>query len=474
MAANENDDTPEATPEDSQPLFSETPQDSAPPTTPWCEEMNDANEAPHDPGERPEEIIEVPLALRYLEKNGVRFTPVSKYAFLSTGIKSSINKSLSIYFTVDTVVTSHDIIFGFDSAGIDVDEITSIQRKGSNRSWVVSFASPAAKEHALEIPSVTICDLPVFLGDCENRTVLVKIYEAPEEMPDTFVIGRLYQYGAILSFRRDLLASGIHNGIRTARMRLTKHIPSSIYIAGEQVFISYQSQPRTCRKCGEESHQANTCTSYRCFNCEGAGHRIEDCHELAHCKICSEVEHSTSRCPFLIHSGNIQLSAPGDNSYAETTKAGTAGNEPKEKSKEKPKERPKEKQNSKSNNSNATSHPREQRPHARDREREREKEKEQEREKERRREQEHRQREREKERERDRERERQRDRERDRDRQRRDRDDRHDRARDRERDHDRERRRDWSRYSDDEIEEFSTDENDFKVVRYRKKPSRYR
>lgn len=64
------------------------------------------------------------------------------------------------------------------TVGIDVDEIISIQRKGSNHSWVVSFATPKAKEDVLS-------DFPVFLGDCENRTVLVKSYEAPHKMPNT-------------------------------------------------------------------------------------------------------------------------------------------------------------------------------------------------------------------------------------------------------------------------------------------------
>ena len=39
------------------------------------------------------------------------------------------------------VVTSQDIIYGFDKADIDIDEIVSIQRNGSNHLWVVTFRS---------------------------------------------------------------------------------------------------------------------------------------------------------------------------------------------------------------------------------------------------------------------------------------------------------------------------------------------
>ena len=74
---------------------------------------------------------------------------------------------------------SQAVLEAFDAAGTDVDFITSIQRRSSNRTWVVSFNNQLAKETALEVASVEIGGSTVFLGDCENRLVLVKIYEAP-------------------------------------------------------------------------------------------------------------------------------------------------------------------------------------------------------------------------------------------------------------------------------------------------------
>lgn len=89
------------------------------------------------------------------------------------------------------------------------------------------------------------------------------------EMPDTVIIGRLSYYGRVLSFRRDRgVATGIPNGVRTARMRLQKSIPSAVRIAGESVFISYPGQPKTCRKCGDLGHLAQGCNRPRCYNCE--------------------------------------------------------------------------------------------------------------------------------------------------------------------------------------------------------------
>ena len=82
-------------------------------------------------------------------------------------------------------------------------------------------------------------------------------------MPDTALIGRLSCYGKVLSFHRDCIATGIYNGVRTARMRLQRPIPSTMRVVGEQVMVFYESQPRTCRRCGDEGHMANGCKAPR-------------------------------------------------------------------------------------------------------------------------------------------------------------------------------------------------------------------
>ena len=151
----------------------------------------------------PEETLTLPEALHFLEERGVGFNLVGRYLGSST---TTVKKNLSVYFAVDTVVSSQDIIEGFDAAGLDVDDISSIQRKNSNNTWVVSFNSDC-KERALALPSLQIAGCSVVLGDSENTTVIVKIYEAPDEMPDTMIIGRLSAYGTVLSFRRDKISA---------------------------------------------------------------------------------------------------------------------------------------------------------------------------------------------------------------------------------------------------------------------------
>ena len=104
-----------------------------------------------------------------------------------------IQKDLSVCFSVDTVITSPDIIVGFDKAGMDIDSITSTQRRTSNNSWVVTFDSKAVKDASLNEHSIDIADCSVLLADCENRVSIVKIYELPDELPDC----RYWPFGSL-------------------------------------------------------------------------------------------------------------------------------------------------------------------------------------------------------------------------------------------------------------------------------------
>ena len=93
-------------------------------------------------------------------------------------------------------------IFSIASNGqrFDTDKVVSIQRKISNRSWVVSFSEQAEKDHVISKGQVTIKGIMVFLGNADTHMEIVKIFEAPDEMPDPFFVGRLSCFGCVLSF----------------------------------------------------------------------------------------------------------------------------------------------------------------------------------------------------------------------------------------------------------------------------------
>lgn len=112
---------------------------------------------------------------------------------------------------------------------------TSIQRRASNNSWVVTFGSKAVKDTALNEHTITIAGCSVLVGDCENRVSIVKIYELPDEIPDSVLIGHLAHYGGVISFRRDRVADAILNGVHTTQMLIVQPIPAQSFIAGEFV-----------------------------------------------------------------------------------------------------------------------------------------------------------------------------------------------------------------------------------------------
>lgn len=86
----------------------------------------------------PEPNIQIPDVLRNLTNSGVQCKSVP---FQSAKKKPGLVKDRSVYFAVDTIITSQVILKAFDNAGIDIDDITSIQRKALNKTWIVTFDS---------------------------------------------------------------------------------------------------------------------------------------------------------------------------------------------------------------------------------------------------------------------------------------------------------------------------------------------
>ena len=259
------------------------------------------------PKESPETTSEIPKVLCDLASAGTKFVTAPKFTWniRPSDQRVRLRKELSVVFSVDTQCTSQDIVNGFDAAGIDVDEILTIQRRSSNNTWVVSFRSSEAKNVALGVPFIKVAGCTVFLGDCENRVQIVKIFEAPTEMPDSILIGRLSHYGKVFSFRRDRVTDVIYNGIRTARMRLNLVIPPTICVAGELVRVWYPTQPKVCRRCGDPGHMAAKCSSVRCFKRETPGHRAEECPSAISYSICLSEDHAAFDCPFFLYSANV-------------------------------------------------------------------------------------------------------------------------------------------------------------------------
>ena len=182
----------------------------------------------------------IPEELRDLAAvSGLKFVRCSD-AWKREGWAAKLKKYLSVTFAIDEDITGEDILDGFEHAGFNTEKIVATQRRISNRSWVVRFSEQGEKDRVISKGRVTIKGTVVFLGDADTRTDIVKIFEAPDEMPDTVIIGRLSCYGWVLAFRRDVAPA---TGVQTARMRISRDIPCSVHVAGESLSIKYSSQP---------------------------------------------------------------------------------------------------------------------------------------------------------------------------------------------------------------------------------------
>uniref|UniRef100_A0A8C5MGC5 CCHC-type domain-containing protein n=1 Tax=Leptobrachium leishanense TaxID=445787 RepID=A0A8C5MGC5_9ANUR len=75
------------------------------------------------------------------------------------------------------------------------------------------------------------------------------------------------------------------------------HLPQSFMLGSVPGILYYPGQPRECRKCGREGHEAKDCKADACKNCRTNGHATKDCPRRATCNLCGETEHRYKDCP---------------------------------------------------------------------------------------------------------------------------------------------------------------------------------
>lgn len=91
-----------------------------------------------------------------------------------------------------------------------------------------------------------------------TRTTRVRLANLPPEIGENIVRNTLHTYGEIQGITNENWTNRyrypVANGIRLINMKLTKHIPSNLMMAGHRVLITYDGQPITCYGCGAEDH----------------------------------------------------------------------------------------------------------------------------------------------------------------------------------------------------------------------------
>ncbi|XP_033101200.1 zinc finger CCHC domain-containing protein 3-like [Anneissia japonica] len=176
--------------------------------------------------------------------------------------------------------------------GLRLDEVVAVQCL-INGSFDVSFKSPVicrcAASKLVSGPNIRPYD---------SRVTVTVLY-VEFEVPDSFVRCVLSRYGEVLDSRMlsHRAFPSVLNGNRQYLIDLKENIPSQVRIGSRYCWVSYWGQPRTCLRCGEESHMIRECERKKCNRCFQLGHVALDCTNDIVCSICSASRHVFRNCP---------------------------------------------------------------------------------------------------------------------------------------------------------------------------------
>ena len=86
----------------------------------------------------------------------------------------------------------------------------------------------------------------------------IRITNLPPEIPEETFRLALASFGEIVSIRDGMSSNAYHytvaNGIKVLVIKLTKHFPSHMNIAGYSILPSCDAQPVTCYGCWDNGH----------------------------------------------------------------------------------------------------------------------------------------------------------------------------------------------------------------------------
>ena len=95
----------------------------------------------------------------------------------------------------------------------------------------------------------------------------IRIANLPPETAEDTLRTALAPYGDIVSIQEEVWSRTyrykVANGIKVVMMKVRKHLPSHMAIAGHRVLVSYEGQPSTCYACGDTGHIHQACPNRR-------------------------------------------------------------------------------------------------------------------------------------------------------------------------------------------------------------------
>lgn len=172
--------------------------------------------------------------------------------------------------------------FVFQQMCLDISKIKSLQTKMTNGQVLIETDSAELSEqlisehhlkHSLTIDGKSYL-IPVQSID---NTREVRIYDLPPQMPNKMIATHFSTYGQVTSIKDETWKEhfpGVLTGTRVLRMKLRKHIPSYVEVAGETSYVSYKGQIRTCKHCVRPLHIGKSCVEARSESGESVNKRL--------------------------------------------------------------------------------------------------------------------------------------------------------------------------------------------------------
>lgn len=131
-----------------------------------------------------------------------------------------------------------------------------------SQSYVEELVSKHSSKHTIEHNNKQYA-IPLVPYD---NAIEVRVSDLPSYISTDTVARHLAPYGEVTSMQEEVWKNfwpGCPTGVKIARMRVQKPIPSYVPITTHTAYISYRNQVRTCRHCVRALHIGRSCNEAR-------------------------------------------------------------------------------------------------------------------------------------------------------------------------------------------------------------------
>lgn len=131
-----------------------------------------------------------------------------------------------------------------------------------SQAYVEELVAEHSSKHTVELNNKEYA-VPIVPYD---NAVEVRIADLPSYFSTEMIAKHLAPYGEVVSTQEEVWKNfwpGLPTGVRLARMRIRKPIPSYVPMTTHTAFITYRNQIRTCRYCVRPLHIGRSCNEAR-------------------------------------------------------------------------------------------------------------------------------------------------------------------------------------------------------------------